>query len=432
MKMAFFRSSPARLAWLVVALLWPVALLNYFDRQLVSTMRRSIMGDITDIGTEENFGRLMAIFMWVYACLSPVGGYLADRFNRRWTVLASLGVWSLVTWLTGHVHTYEQMLWARAAMGVSEAFYIPAALAFIADFHPGPTRSRAIGFHQTGICAGIALGGLGGVIADSPFGWRAGFTWFGLAGIVYALVLLGCLPAASKVSTGVAAKKSAINIGAVLAGLLGVGSFILLVFYFTLPAMSGWVVKNWLPSMLADRFSLKQGPAGLSATLWVTFASLIGAVLGGMLADRWMRVTPRGRIYLSAVGMMMLVPALFGVGYSPTLGVAVAFLILFGIGWGFFDTNNMPILCQIVRPEYRATGYGIMNMVSISTGGWVTVRLGAMRDHGTPPSVIFSFCAIAAAVSVILVLLIRPKSEAQLTGRAPDAERDFESATQQG
>ncbi len=393
-------------AWMVVALLWPVALLNYLDRQLVSTMKRSIMADIPSIATEENFGRLMAVFMWVYALLSPVGGYLADRFNRRWTLVASLGVWSLVTWLTGRVKTYDEMWWVRAAMGVSEACYIPAALALIADFHRGPTRSRAVGIHQTGIYAGLALGGIGGAIAESPAGWRAGFTWFGLAGILYAAVLLFALPGAPQARED--EKKNAVSIGAALRALFGAGSFLLLVLYFTLPAMPGWVVKNWMPSVLADTFQLGQGKAGFSATLYVTLASLAGALLGGALADRWMRVTTRGRIYATALGMTLCIPALLGVGYAPTLAGAIAFLILFGIGWGFFDANNMPILCQIVRPEYRATGYGLMNMVSIGTGAWVTVKMGAMRDHGTPPTVIFSLCALAAAVSVGLVLLIRP------------------------
>jgi MFS family permease len=406
-------SRRAAYPWLVVGLLWPVALLNYLDRQLVSTMKRSIMADLPSIATEENFGRVMAIFMWVYAFVSPAGGYLADRFNRRWMVIGSLGVWSLVTWLTGHVHSFEQMWWVRAAMGVSEACYIPAALALIADFHPGTTRSRAVGIHQTGIYAGQALGGIGGVIADSAFGWRSAFSWFGLAGVSYAALLLFTLPAAPPPVEG--GEKKNVSIGAALAGLLGVGSFILLVLYFTLPAMPGWVVKNWMPSVLADTFHLAQGKAGFSATLYVTIASLVGALVGGAVADRWMRVTSRGRILASAVGMGLCIPALFGVGYAPTLTVAIAFLVLFGVGWGFFDANNMPILCQIVRPEYRATGYGLMNMVSISGGAWVTVKMGAMRDHGAAPSVIFSLCAIAAAVSVVLVLLIRPKPAESLS-----------------
>ena len=197
----------SRTAWLAVGLLWPVALLNYLDRQLIATMKTSIMADIPSIATDEAYGRLMAVFMWVYAFLSPVGGFIADRFNRRWTVIASLAVWSLVTWMTGHVRTYDELWWARAAMGVSEAFYIPAALALIADFHQGPTRSRAVGIHQTGIYAGQALGGIGGVIADSAFGWRSGFQWFGLAGILYSFVLLVGLPAAPAGSESPTPKK---------------------------------------------------------------------------------------------------------------------------------------------------------------------------------------------------------------------------------
>src|SRR6266404_711781 len=141
-------------AWALVAMLFPVALLNYLDRMMLATMRASIRADIPTIANDAEFGFLMALFMWVYAGLSPVGGYLADRFNRRRLVILSLFVWSAMTWLTGYVHTFQQMAWVRALMGVSEAFYMPAALALIADFHPGPTRSRAIGIHMCGIYPG--------------------------------------------------------------------------------------------------------------------------------------------------------------------------------------------------------------------------------------------------------------------------------------
>src|SRR5215471_6746902 len=186
-------SAPSRYAWVVVALLCPVALLNYLDRQVFATMKKSMMADLPSIATEERFGALMGIFLIVYGCFSPVGGYFADRFNRRRAIIISLVVWSLVTWLTGHAQTYTQMWWARAAMGVSEACYIPAALALIADYHRGPTRSRAVGIHQAGIYAGIALGGVGGFIADSSYGWRAAFNWFGLTGMLYAVVLIASL-----------------------------------------------------------------------------------------------------------------------------------------------------------------------------------------------------------------------------------------------
>lgn len=401
-------------AWTAVALLFPVALLNYLDRQIFSTMKKSIMGDLPSIGTEQQFGALMAVFLIVYGLFSPIGGYIADRFNRRWTVIVSLGVWSLITWLTGHAHTYEQLWWARAAMGLSEACYIPAALALIADFHTGPTRSRAVGIHQAGIYAGMALGGLGGFIADSAYGWRAAFNGFGLVGVLYAFVLVAFLRNPQKPAVSAGAVPLSLSPWEALKSLLSLVPFLLLVLYFTLPALPGWLMKNWLPAILADTFHLGQGKAGINATLWITLASLVGVLAGGALADRWMRASPRGRIFTSALGMVMMIPALFGVGYAPTLGVAIAFLVLFGIGWGFFDCNNMPILCQIARPDLRATGYGLMNLVSITAGGVFTAKIGALRDAGVAQVYIFTFCALAAAVSVVLVLCIRPRAVQEL------------------
>jgi MFS transporter, Spinster family, sphingosine-1-phosphate transporter len=228
-------------------------------------------------------------------------------------------------------------------------------------------------------------------------------------GVAYAVVLLIFLRNAPRPASGPDSERESVRLVPALVGLLRIGSFLLLVLYFTLPAIPGWLMKNWLPSILADKFALGQGQAGISATLYATLASLVGVLLGGVLADRWMRHTPRGRIYLSALGTVVSIPALFGVGYAPSLEVAIVFLIIWGLGWGFFDVNNMPILCQIVRPELRATGYGIMNMVSITVGGWATKRIGALRDAQVPASTIFTYCALAAAVSVILVILIRPK-----------------------
>src|SRR5262249_57751912 len=118
-----------------------------------------------------------------------------------------------------------------------------------------------------------------------------------------------------------------------------------------------------------------------------------------------------GRMCVSAIGMSFLVPAIFGVGIAGSLAVAVAFLVLFGLGWGFFDGNNMPILCQIVRPELRATGYGVMNLVSISCGGLADLGFGWLRDRHMPLNLIFSLFATAAIVSIGLVLLIRPRPE---------------------
>ena len=398
--------SPMRLAWLVVGLLMPVAMLNYLDRQMLATMRTSVMNDIPTIGTNANWGIMLGQFKWVYAFLSPLGGYIADRFGRRFTICGSLFVWSAVTVWTGRVTTFDELLLARSLMGISEAFYIPAALALIADYHVGPTRSRAVGLHQMAIYCGVIAGGFGGDVADEPaLGWRFAFLACGLAGMVYAIPLAFLLRDVPRPAVEVAKPSPA---GAV-SELLTNASFILLVLYFTLPALAGWIVRDWGPAILKDQFGIAQGPAGRYATITWQSAAIVSAVLGGWLADRWMGRTVRGRIYVSAIGMAIIVPAIFGIGNAPTLNVAVAFLILFGLGWGLFDGNNMPILCQIVRPELRATGYGIMNLVSISCGGLADWGFGVLRDANVPLGTIFGYFAAAAAVAILLVLSIRPK-----------------------
>ena len=414
-------SSAGRRAWIVVALLVPVALLNYLDRQMLASMKFSVMRDIPDIALEANWGAILALFKWVYAFLSPVGGYLADRYSRRHVIVSSLLVWSAVTWTTGHVTSYEGLLATRALMGISEAFYIPAALALIADFHTGRTRSRAVGFHQMGIYVGVIVGGFGGYAADHPgLGWRWAFEACGLVGVLYAVPLFLLL--SNPVRSAASRVGPRTSPAGALRELLGNGSFILLVLYFTLPALAGWVVRDWMPAILKAEFGIGQGLAGVSATLYWQAAAIVGAIAGGWLADRWMRRSPRGRIFTSAIGMLLIVPAMFGVGYAPQTGllwVAVAFLILFGLGWGFFDSNNMPILCQIARPELRATGYGLMNLVSISCGGFADWGFGLMRDRQVPLFGIFGVFASAAVLSTFLVLLIRPRDTESATLVAP-------------
>jgi MFS transporter, Spinster family, sphingosine-1-phosphate transporter len=388
----------------------PVALLNYLDRQMLAAMKYSVMADIPSIGTEENWGFMLGQFKWVYALLSPLGGYIADRFSRRLTICGSLFVWSAVTWWTGHVTSYAELLTARSLMGISEAFYIPAALALIADYHTGPTRSRAVGLHQMAIYGGVIVGGFGGYVADAPaLGWRSAFDACGVFGMLYALplaLLLRDVPRPDDIAV-----KRRISPARAATELLTNVYFVLLVLYFTLPALAGWVVRDWMPAILKQQFDIGQGRAGVAATLYWQVAAIIGAVAGGWLADRWMRRNMRGRIFVSAVGMSLIVPAIFGVGSAGSLAAAVGFLVLFGLGWGFFDCNNMPILCQIVGPELRATGYGVMNLVSISCGGLADWGFGTLRDRRVPLNVIFGAFASTAILSIALVLLIRPRKE---------------------
>lgn len=177
-------------AWLVVALLVPVALLNYLDRQLVATMQKSIVGDVSGITSQEQWGHMLACFKWTYALASPFAGMVGDRLSKPLVVCLSLFAWSAVTWATGQATSFEHLLATRAAMGLAEAFYLPTALALITEHHAPATRSRAVGIHQIGIYLGLMLGSFGGFVADSPsLGWRWGFSAIGLVGVLYAVPL---------------------------------------------------------------------------------------------------------------------------------------------------------------------------------------------------------------------------------------------------
>lgn len=400
-----------RTAWLVVALLAPVALLNYLDRQMLASMKFSVMADITDIRNDTNWGIMLAQFKWVYAIFSPIGGYLADRFSRRWIVCSSLFAWSAITWWTGQATSYETLLWTRTAMGISEALYIPAALALIVDFHTGATKSRAVGIHMAAIYLGIIMGGFAGYVADDPtLGWRSAFVFTGVLGVLYSFPLLYFLRDAPRAAAG-ALQTARPSPWESVRTLVGNPSFILLALYFTLVAMPGWMMKDWMPSMLKDQFNISQGMAGVSAGLYVNVAGFAGLFLGGYLSDRWVRRNLRGRTYVSAIGMALLIPALYGLGHSPTLGAAILFLSLFGLGFGLFDCNNMPILAQLVRPEMRATGYGIMNFFSVSIGGFADIGVGKLKDQGATFEAILGIGALLVALNVAIILMVRPRRE---------------------
>lgn len=410
--------SLSRYAWFVVVLLFPAALLNYLDRQMLATMKGSMVSDIPSIANQADWGMILACFKWTYALLSPLGGFIADRVNKGRVIALSLLVWSAVTWWTGHVSSFHELVAARSIMGISEAFYIPTALALISQYHASATRSRAVGVHQAGIYVGQILGGFAGYVADSPeHGWRWMFSTCGMIGIIYALPLMALLRQPTR---GVADEDSLETVPAhqkTSESLLTNRNFILLLIYFTLPAIAGWVVRDWMPDILKEKFNLGQGKAGVSAILYVQIASLIGVVIGGMLADRWMKTSQRGRIFTSAIGMVLFLPALFCVGSAETLGIAATGLVVFGLGWGFFDCNNMPILCQIVRPELRATGYGIMNLVSIGCGGFGDWVFGWLRDRHVSLPVIFGTFAGIALISIFVVLVIRPSEPAASKSR---------------
>lgn len=400
--------------WVVVALLWGVALLNYMDRQMLSTMKESMQLDISELQTAENFGRLMAVFLWIYGLMSPFAGAIADRVNRKWLIVISLFVWSAVTYGMGYANTFTEIYWLRALMGVSEALYIPAGLSLIADWHSDKSRSLAVGIHMTGLYTGQAIGGFGATVAAS-YTWHTAFHWFGLIGIAYALLLVLCLrenPNHNVVKPAVETNK--VEKESLLKGFSAIFStvaFWIILFYFAAPSLPGWAIKNWLPTLFSENLNLPMAEAGPMSTITIALSSFCGVVAGGILSDRWVQRNIRGRIYISAIGLGLTIPALFLLGFGHnTIGVISAGM-LFGIGFGIFDANNMPILCQFVSPKYRATAYGIMNMTGVFAGAMVTNVLGKWSDDGNL-GLGFALLSVVVAVAIALQLLfLKPKQE---------------------
>lgn len=402
--------------WLVVALLWVVALLNYMDRQMLSTMQDAMKFDIVELQKAEAFGALMAVFLWIYGIVSPFAGVVADRVSRKKLVVGSLFVWSAVTYLMGYASDFTQLYWLRALMGVSEALYIPSALSLIADWHEGKSRSLAIGIHMTGLYVGQAVGGFGATIA-ATFSWHSTFYWFGIIGIAYSVVLVLLLHDKPKAAAAVAAspdpatlmKKESVWRG--LSVVLSTWAFWVILIYFAVPSLPGWATKNWLPTLFADNLGLEMAQAGPMSTITIAASSFVGVLLGGVMSDKWVLRNIRGRIYTSAIGLGMTIPALILLGFGHSVVAVVGAGMLFGIGFGMFDANNMPILCQIISAKYRATAYGVMNMVGVFAGAAVTHLLGKWTDGG---NLGMGFAVLGGIVIVALVLqlaCLRPTSD---------------------
>jgi ACS family D-galactonate transporter-like MFS transporter len=399
--------------WILVGLLWVVALLNYMDRQMLSTMKPAMQVDIAELQLAANFGRLMAIFLWIYGFMSPVAGMIADRMSRKWLIIGSLFVWSGVTFAMGYATTFNQLYWLRAIMGISEALYIPAGLSLIADFHRDKSRSLAVGIHMTGLYMGQALGGFGATIADR-FSWNTTFQFFGMIGIAYSALLILLLkekedklftPAAPVANKAFGKSSLFKGIGLLFSNI----SFWIILFYFAVPSLPGWGVKNWLPTLFSDTLGIDMAEAGPLSTITIAASSFIGVIFGGILSDRWVQKNIRGRVYTSAIGIALTIPALLLIGYGHSLFHVIGAAFCFGFGFGIFDANNMPILCQFVSSKYRATAYGLMNMVGVFAGAFITDLLGKSTDAGNLGK---SFAMLAGIVFVALVIqltFLRPK-----------------------
>lgn len=399
--------------WVVVGLLWVVALLNYMDRQMLSTMRDAMQMDIAELESAVNFGRLMAVFLWIYGLMSPVAGAVADRISRKWLIVGSLGVWSTVTLLMGYSSSFSQIYWLRALMGVSEALYLPAGLSLIADYFTGSARSLAIGIHMTGLYVGQAAGGFGATIA-SAFSWQATFHWFGIIGIVYAFILVLLLRDKRREPMNAAAVEASPKREPVrrsFALIFSNVAFWVILFYFASSSLPGWATKNWLPTLFAENLNIPMSQAGPVSTFTIAFSSFLGVMVGGPLSDRWVKRNLRGRIYVSALGMALMIPALILIGLGDSMAAAIGAGLCFGVGYGMFDTNNMPILCQFVPQRQRASAYGLMNMTGVFSGAVITKTLGLWAENGNLGGGFALMAALLVLALSMQLIILKPNTD---------------------
>jgi MFS family permease len=393
-------------AWLVVGLLFIVGALNYLDRTMITTMRSSIIEAMPM--TEGQFGLLTSVFLWTYGLLSPFAGFLADRFNRSRVIIGSLFVWSAVTWMTAHATTFEQLLATRALMGISEACYIPAALALIVDYHKGSTRSLATGIHLAGVMVGQSLGFIGGWLAEKH-DWSYVFNIFGIIGIVYAIFLVFILKDPPGDKNLASAKEIDTRPGFLKAikGLISNKSFLLLLLFWGLMGIVGWLVIGWLPTYYKEHFNLSQSLAGVYSTGYIYPASIVGLLLGGFIADRWSRSYPYARILVPVIGLCIAAPSIFIGSFTSLLPLTILFFMLFMLTKMFVDTNLMPVLCMVADPRFRATGYGVLNMFATVIGGVGLYAAGVMRDSNINLNRVFQFASLIILICVILLLIVK-------------------------
>ena len=396
-----------RAAWIVVGLLWVVAVLNYLDRLLVVTMSGPIKDEL-DIQDAE-FGLFTSVFLWVYGFCSPVAGYIADRVGKRPVILASLLIWSAATFATGFVKSFESLLAARALLGVSEAFYMPAAVALIVDYHQGTTRARATGLHLSGVYVGSILGGLGGWMADD-FGWRFGFLLFGGVGVAYALVLMIFLPrppdfhrAPASTSAGAVVPRG------VFVALLTSSGFVLLLCMNSLNGAAYWPLRGWLPTFFREELGVSQTLAGVYGAMVFNAAAFGGMLVGGTISDRWAVWNPRARAIVPAVGFLLAAPCLFTVGAVTAIPVIIGCILVAGMSQGFLDANLMPAACTVTDPRHRATAYGMLNLVGTSTGGVMIYVGGILKDNAVPFAVTFQAASVFIFLAGLLLFAVKPK-----------------------
>jgi MFS family permease len=400
-------TSDPRIKWLTIGLLWFVFLFNYADRQAIFSLFPLIKTEmkLTDI----QLGILGSCFMWVYAVCGPFTGWITDRVSRKALILGALIFWSVVTGATALAHTYQQMIWCRALGGLGEAFYFPAAMAMISDYHGPSTRSRAMSLHQTAVYAGSIAGGSISAVVGQHSGWRASFIVFGGCGVMLGLVLVFLLREPGRGQSELRADELLLKkkTSVALKEILGNRMVLLIISIFMGANFVAVVFLTWLPTFLYQKFHMSLSMAGLNASLYLQAASLLGVLCGGVLADRFSKKRGGGRQLTQSIGLLLGAPFLFLMGWTLSVPVLVFAMIGFGYFKGLYDANIIAGLYDVVAIENRGTAAGIANSLGWLGGGLAPVAIAVGSARFGMSACISATAGIYLVIGVVMLLAAR-------------------------
>jgi predicted MFS family arabinose efflux permease len=363
--------------WRAVWFLTLAAALNFGDRSAMSAVLAAVR---TEFGTSDvMLGLLGSVFLWTYALGSPIAGSLGDRVSRTKLVVGSLIAWSAVTALMGVATGYPMLLALRLGLGFAECLFLPAAIALIASYHGTETRARAMSFIQIGANVGMVIGGSTAGYFAQHYGWRSGFLVLGGTGIALALLSRVMLPPARAAAATVETSAKRASFGEAVNYILRVPSYWVLLGESVLQGLGMWIFFTWLPLYFREAFNMTLAAAGFAGTFMLQISVVLGVVAGGWISDRVSANAPHRRMLLYGTFYLIGAPCLLVFLGTPSFAVVATGVALFSFMRGLASSNDNPTQCEIVPPQFRSTGVGIMNAVSTASGGCGVLLAGFFK-----------------------------------------------------
>lgn len=422
---------PSNYKWFVIGMLWCVCFFDYVDRWGVSALFPLLKREMHL--TPVQLGLLGSVSAWIYGLGAPFAGYVVDRIRRKTAILGGLFIWSAITAAAALSHSFHSLLWFMAALGAAVTIYVPSAMSMISDYHGRATRSRAMGIHQTAVYVGTIGGGfLAGLIGEH-YGWRWSFLVFGALGGLLGLILLGLLREPPRGAADLEDEGSppgsqalgAMPVGASIKLILGTPTAVLLMGAFMGANFVALVLLAWMPNFLYDKFHMSVAMAGLSATLFVQVASMVGSPLGGWLADLLRRRRVGGRVLVQAVALFCGAPFVFYCGKAATMTGVIVALTIWGLFKGLYDANIFASVFDVMPPQVRGTAAGFVNMMGWLGGGaapvivgFVAERIGASRAISLSSGVYVLAAILLTTAGAVFIRRDAARVEAYVQGQA--------------